>query len=117
MQGDSCGIRTAESDVSTSELIGGTLKPDGTLELDQPPRLEPGRVMVALQSVDAQASSGGLVELLDDIHRGQRSRGFIGRSEEKIESGLREGEEDYEERMNALRSPPEPGSASTNGAD
>ena len=103
--------------MSTSELIGGTLKADGTLELDQPPRLEPGRVMVALQPVDVPTSSRGLAELLDDIHSGQRSRGFSGRSEEEIEADLREGEGDYERRMNALRSPRKPGSTSTNEAD
>lgn len=30
-------------------VIGGTLKPDGTLELDQKPNLSPGRVQVVLR--------------------------------------------------------------------
>ena len=34
---------------STEVVIEGTLKPDGTLELDQKPNLAPGRVMVVLR--------------------------------------------------------------------
>ncbi len=30
-------------------MVAGTLKPDGTLELDQKPTLPPGRVMVVLR--------------------------------------------------------------------
>lgn len=36
--------------MSLSEIVvGGTLKPDGTLELDQKPNLAPGRVTVVLR--------------------------------------------------------------------
>ncbi len=36
-------------------VIEGTLKPDGTLELDQKPRLSPGRVTVVLRQESALA--------------------------------------------------------------
>ncbi|HKI35762.1 MAG TPA: hypothetical protein VKA46_28160 [Gemmataceae bacterium] len=40
--------------MSLSEVvIEGTLKPDGTLELDQKPNLSPGRVTVVLRQVSA----------------------------------------------------------------
>ena len=35
----------------TQAIVQGTLKPDGTLELDQKPNLEPGRVTVVLNRV------------------------------------------------------------------
>lgn len=38
-------------------VIEGTLKPDGTLELDQRPNLAPGRVTVVLRQEKASATS------------------------------------------------------------
>jgi hypothetical protein len=92
--------------MSPSEVvIEGTLKPDGTLELDQKPGLAPGRVKVILQPAQAGAHrQRGLVDVIDEIRRGQQARGFQGRSAEEIEAGLREGEDEYERRMQALRS-------------
>ena len=40
----------------TEIVVQGTLKPDGTLELDQKPNLSPGRVTVVLRQ-EAQPSS------------------------------------------------------------
>jgi hypothetical protein len=43
--------------MSPSEVvIGGTLKPDGTLELDQKPSLSPGRVTVVLRQESTATS-------------------------------------------------------------
>jgi hypothetical protein len=86
-------------------VIEGTLKPDGTLELDQKPGLAPGRVKVTLQPAQAGAHrQRGLADVIDEIRHGQQARGFQGRSAEEIEAGLREGEEEYERRMQLLRS-------------
>jgi hypothetical protein len=93
--------------VSLSEVvIEGTLKPDGTLELDQKPSLSPGRVKVILQSAPAgMPPQRGLAQVIDEIHQGQLARGFQGRSAEEIQAGLQEGEAEYERKMQALRSP------------
>jgi len=91
--------------MSLIETVEGTLKPDGTLELDQIPNLSPGRVVVTLQPVPAGSTrKRGLADVIDQIHREQRGRGFMGRSAEEIEAGLREGEEEYERKMEVLRS-------------
>ena len=91
-------------------VVEGTLKPDGTLELDQTPNLSPGRVKVILQPVRAGApGQRGLADVIDEIRRDQQARGFQGRSAEEIEAGLREGEAEYEQRMQALRSQSNPG--------
>jgi hypothetical protein len=92
----------------TTEVIEGTLKPDGTLELDAKPSLGPGRVKVALEPAPAGAPGPGLADVLDEIHQGQQSRGFQGRSADEIETGLREGEDDYEEKVQAIRSQTKP---------
>ena len=93
-------------------VIEGTLKADGTLELDQKPSLSPGRVKVTLQSTQAGTSAKrGLADMIDEIRQGQQARGFQGRSAKEIEAGLREGEEEYDRRMEGLRSPTTSGSA------
>ena len=48
---------------------------------------------------------------LDEIRQGQQARGFQGRSSQEIEAGLREGEDEYEQRMQALRLQTRPGPA------
>ncbi|HEX5272738.1 MAG TPA: hypothetical protein VFW33_19710 [Gemmataceae bacterium] len=83
-------------------VIGATLKPDGTLELDQKPALPPGRVNVIVQPVPAGVpKQRRLVDVIDEIQRRQQARGFQGRGAEEIEAGLREGEEEYERKMQA----------------
>ncbi|GEM_PF-817260 len=83
----------------------GTLKPDGTLELDQMPSLSPGRVKVILQSVPANGQRQlGLAEVIDEIRQSQQARGFQDRSAEEIEAAMQEGEQDYEKKMQTLRS-------------
>jgi hypothetical protein len=86
-------------------VIEGTLKPDGTLELDQKPSLPPGRVKVILQPAPAGTPpQRGLADVIDEIRQGQQARGFQGRSAEELEAALNEGEEEYENRMQGLRS-------------
>lgn len=84
-------------------VVEGTLKPDGTLELDARPNLPPGRVTVILQSAEVGVpAKRGLAELIDEIQQGQQARGFIGRSAEDIQAGLRESEAEYERRIEAV---------------
>lgn len=99
--------------MSLSEnVIEGTLKADGTVELDQKPSLSPGRVTVILQPAQVKTpGQRGLADVIDEIRTGQQARGFQGRSAKEIEEGLREGEDEYEQRMQALRSQTKSGSA------
>jgi hypothetical protein len=88
----------------TEVVVEGTLKPDGTLELDQKPSLAPGRVTVILQSAQASTTPRrGLADVIDEIRQGQQARGFQARSAQEIEAGLREGEDEYEQRVQALQ--------------
>jgi hypothetical protein len=91
----------------TEITVEGTLKPDGTLELDQKPNLAPGRVTVILQPAPSgTAPQRGLADVIDEIRQGQQARGFQGRSVQEIEAGLREGEDEYEQRVQALQPQP-----------
>ncbi len=84
--------------------VEGILKPDGTLALDEKPSLPPGRVTVTVRQTPASPHrQRTLADVIDKIQRGQQARGYQGRSAEEIEAGLREGEEEYERKVQALR--------------
>lgn len=93
-------------------IVDGNLYPDGTLALDQVPNLSPGRVRVILQpATPAMPGQRSLAEVIDEIRAGQQARGFQGRTAEEIEAGLREGDDAYEQRMNALGGPADSGTS------
>jgi hypothetical protein len=83
--------------------VQGTLKPDGTLELAQKLTLPPGQVMVTVQPMPTSTPWRTLMDVMDEIRRRQKARGFQGRSAEEIDAGLQEGEAEYEQRMQALQ--------------
>jgi hypothetical protein len=87
-------------------VVEGTLKPDGTLELDQKPSLSPGRVQVIVKPLTAApAGRRGLVDVIDEIRRDQLARGYQGRTAEELaadEAERRAEEDDYDRRMQEL---------------
>jgi hypothetical protein len=91
---------------SSAVIVRGTLKEDGTLELADKPELPPGPVRVILEPLDPSADSRpGLLEILDQIHAGQRARGFKGRTKEEIDAQIaadRAEEEEYEARWRQI---------------
>ena len=92
--------------VSTEVIIQGTLKPDGSLELDQKPGLLPGRVQVVLRPVPPTTPTRqGLAEVIQRIERDQAARGYKGISAADIaaeETLRRQEDEDYEARCQAI---------------
>jgi hypothetical protein len=93
----------------TETVIAGTLKPDGTLELDEKPKLSPGRVQVIVQPL--AISSAGLVEVMDEIRISQRARGYQGRSLETAhaeEKARQEQNAEYDQRCESLWPRPMP---------
>ena len=89
--------------MSQEAVVTGTLHADGTLDLDQKPALMSGRGRVTLQLDQSGSQRHGLADVLDEIHRGQKARGFVGRTAEDIDTALQEGEEEYEDRIKSLR--------------
>lgn len=98
--------------IAAAEVLDGTLNPDGTLVLDHKPGLPPGRVSIVLQPVQPAAPRRRLVDVIDAIHQAQQTRPFQPRSVEEIDAGLREGEDDYDRKLQAARTaaPPPAGS-------
>ena len=98
--------------MSAPIIVQGTLKPDGTLELDQKPNLSPGRVQVVVQPL-LRPATRGLIEVMDEIRQSQRARGYQGRTPEEMqaeEAARREEDDDYERRWEQLwgTTPPPP---------
>lgn len=95
-------------------IVMGTLKADGTLELDERPTLAPGRVQVAIVPARIPAARGSrrtLLDVLDEIRTAQRARGYQGRSIEEMEAdeaARRAEDEEYEERWRILWNPTTP---------
>lgn len=93
-------------------VVEGTLKNDGTLELDQKPSLAPGRVQVTVKPlVPSPPGRRGLLEVMDEIRRSQRARGYHGRTPQEMqaeEKARQDEDEDYERRCEALWGGPLP---------
>src|SRR5882724_7061316 len=88
-----------------TQVVSGTLRPDGTLELAEALHLPPGQVRVTVEALaPAASSSGGLVEVLDRIRSAQRARGFVGRTKEEIDADLNSLRDEWEDRMEFLKS-------------
>jgi hypothetical protein len=90
--------------VSVSEIVlEGTLKPDGTLELDQKPTLRPGRVRVVLSPVESPpAVKEDTWTVLQRIWKEQQARGFKGRTKEEIDADVNALREELEEHANEV---------------
>src|SRR5437763_1770255 len=70
-------------------VVQGTLRDDGTLELDEKPALAPGRVQVTILPIPAPAVAQPrrtILDVLDEIHAAQEARGYRGRSIEEMEA-------------------------------
>ena len=76
--------------MSLSEVvIGGTLKPDGTLELDQKPNLSPGRVTVVLrQESEASPPEENWWQFLQRIRAEREASGYPFMNEEELKAHI-----------------------------
>ncbi len=95
----------------TAIVVQGILKDNGTLELDERPMLSPGRVQVMILPIPVSTEGQvrrSLVDVLNEIHAGQRARGYLGRTIEEMEADedeRRKSDEDYEKRWRTISSP------------
>jgi hypothetical protein len=84
------------------DVIAGTLKPDGTLELDQKPSLSPGRVTIVLRPVPELPADDPFWQMMQAIWAGQQARGHLPRSVAEVEAERRQIREEWEERMREI---------------
>jgi hypothetical protein len=89
-------------------VIHGTLRDDGTLELDEKPAVAPGRVQVTISAIPTPGVSRprrGLIDVLDEIYSSQKARGYRGRTIEEMEDDearRRAEDEEYEDRWRTM---------------
>jgi hypothetical protein len=87
-------------------IVHGTLNADGTLELDEQPKLPPGRVVVVVRSTDSDQARRSVWDVLDDIRRQHQAEGYQGRSKEEIDEqidALRNEFEEHQAQLDRIR--------------
>lgn len=82
----------------------GTIRADGTLELDEKLNVPPGRVKVRIEAMAEMPppSAEGLVEFVDRIRREMESAGHKFRTKEEIDTAIEELRNEWEERLEQL---------------
>jgi hypothetical protein len=80
--------------------MGGTLRPDGTLVLDDRPNLPPGRVRVTLQTVPHLPADDPFWQRMQAIWDSQKGR--VPRTREEIDAELRQMDDDAEAEIQAV---------------
>jgi hypothetical protein len=83
-------------------VIGGTIRPDGTLVLDEQPRVRPGRVRVRVEP-DAPGQTGAeILAVLQGIWEARRARGAKSPSGEEVDAAISALRDEAEERLRSL---------------
>lgn len=81
-------------------VVDGTLQPDGTLQLDERPKLPPGRVRVTVQAVAAPAGpEDDVMTRMEAVWAAQKARGYVPPTREEIDAELAAMRDEAEEEM------------------
>ena len=88
--------------MSAQVIVQGTLKPDGTLELDQKPNLFPGRVRVTMEPVTEPTRPDRFWAMMEQIWADLKASGHVPRSVEQIEAERQAFRDEWDERQEAL---------------
>jgi hypothetical protein len=81
----------------------GTIRPDGTLELDQKLAVPPGRVKVRVEPIEAPVQpKESLVEYVQRSRRELEEAGHKFRTKEEIEAELEEMRREWDNRLEEL---------------
>jgi hypothetical protein len=84
-------------------VVQGILKPDGTLELQQPVNLSPGEVQVTVQKLPiAPTSQEDVWAALDRIWAAQETRGDVPRTRDQIDAEVNSLRDEVEERFSEI---------------
>lgn len=76
--------------ITVLEMLG-TIRPDGTLDLDQKVTVAPGRVKVRVESVESAAPPAqGLVQFVQSLRQEMAAAGHQFRSQEEIDAEIDE---------------------------
>ncbi len=83
----------------TRVVVGGLLKPDGTLTLDERVTLPAGRVQVVVQAAGSASTREDTWRVLEQVWDQQRGRGATARSKEEIDAEISAMRDEGETRM------------------
>ena len=83
-------------------VIEGTIKPDGTLVLDEPANVRAGRVQVIVQALPDLPDGDPFWDMMKSIWAGQKARGHIARTADEVEAERLEAREGWEQRQQGL---------------
>jgi hypothetical protein len=87
---------------TTQIVVEGTVKPDGTLELDGNPTLPPGRVQVTLTPVPEAGAKEDVWTVLERIWAERKARGMSPRSRQEIDAEINALRDELEEHANQV---------------
>jgi hypothetical protein len=88
--------------MDTQVIVQGTLKTDGTLELDEKPNLPPGRVCVTVASMASPVYPERFWTMMEQIWSDLGRRGHVPRSVQEIEAERQAFREEWDQRQEAL---------------
>jgi hypothetical protein len=93
------------ADVNVTQLVmHGTVKPDGTLELEGKTNLPPGRVKVTLNVIpEAAQTKEDVWTVLERIWEERKVLGMPARTREEIDAEINALRDELEERMDQLQ--------------
>jgi hypothetical protein len=80
----------------------GTIREDGTLELDLKVNLPPGRVKVTVKPVAQQPPGEDLMTVLQRIWAEQDAHGYVPRTREEIDAQVQAFRDEFEEYFRAI---------------
>jgi hypothetical protein len=83
-------------------VIGGTLRPDGTLVLDEQPRVRPGRVRVRVEAAPPEPTGGDIMAVLREIWARREAEGACHRTAEEIDEAISALRDEAEERLREI---------------
>jgi hypothetical protein len=84
---------------ATHVVVEGTLKPDGTLELDSKLNLPPGRVQLIVQPLPELPKDDPFWQMMQRIWAARAAAGLSPRGTEEVETRRRALREDVEEEI------------------
>jgi hypothetical protein len=84
---------------ATHVVVEGTVKPDGSLELDSKLELPPGRVQLIVQPLPELPEDDPFWQMMRGIWAAQKARGHVARTKEEIDAETDALRQDSEEEM------------------
>lgn len=88
--------------MSAQVVVLGTIRSDGTLELDGKVPIPPGRVQVTIQPTVQPSADDPFWRVLEEIWASRSRQGHAARSVEQIDAQMRSLREEWEDRQQSL---------------